>query len=286
MFSWYDFIYDNDWISFRPEGVSYPFYLCDAAIGISPDVSEYTARTPAFIDCLLLAIEKQKEIFSEEAIANRTYLTRYKFKFQPRDGEKYALFQVLETPFLEKGQHGAEHKLYREWYVKELIDAAKKEGEQDAAMRYTDTIASLKLQIARLNEIIQHNSTFERGKAQSVIEELLAKSRKEHEEQMAELRREKAELEKLRQYSDYGYVYLFHDAETGMYKIGKSKNPDNRLSQVRTSTANNIVCFCTIETHEMTTLEAELHQQFATQRIRGEWFSLTDADVQCIKERV
>lgn len=98
-----------------------------------------------------------------------------------------------------------------------------------------------------------------------------------------ELEQFKKELEKDRILDTYGFVYLFHEVGTNCYKIGMSKNPDKRLSGLKTSHSAEIVKIWDIETSDMATLEVELHNKFREKRIRGEWFNLSHEDVDYIK---
>ena len=80
----------------------------------------------------------------------------------------------------------------------------------------------------------------------------------------------------------HGYVYLMHMETTPYYKIGKSVDPEHRIF-TSVILPMDIVLVHSIETDMMSCLEKDLHTYFAVQRIRGEWFELTDADVEYIK---
>lgn len=80
-----------------------------------------------------------------------------------------------------------------------------------------------------------------------------------------------------------GFVYLFQELEgEGLYKIGFSTNPLRRLEQVARSLMVAVELVCSIPTHDMRTLEAELHERFTAVRRRGEWFALGEGDVEFI----
>ena len=86
--------------------------------------------------------------------------------------------------------------------------------------------------------------------------------------------------------ADPGYVYLMRAVapEVNWYKIGLSIDPNFRLktfNAIKLPFAIELVC--TIQTTSMRELERHLHQRFADQRVRGEWFDLDDADVEYIE---
>jgi hypothetical protein len=82
-----------------------------------------------------------------------------------------------------------------------------------------------------------------------------------------------------------GYIYLIHIKRTPFYKIGMSKDPDERL---RNLFGVQIPFVVTVEhiikTDNMALLESSLHEYFANRRIRtGEFFYLEPRDVAMIK---
>lgn len=79
-----------------------------------------------------------------------------------------------------------------------------------------------------------------------------------------------------------GFVYLLQ-SPTGVFKIGHTKNPNNRLQTFNVKLPFEVEYICVIQTLDMRALERELHTHFSTQRINGEWFKLTPEDVDYIK---
>lgn len=79
-----------------------------------------------------------------------------------------------------------------------------------------------------------------------------------------------------------GYVYVVK-SPTGAYKIGKSKDPDNRLRTFSVKLPFEVEYVCVIPTDDMNGLERDLHSRFSDKRENGEWFNLTDTDIQYIK---
>lgn len=70
-------------------------------------------------------------------------------------------------------------------------------------------------------------------------------------------------------------TYLMKDSNTNYTKIGKSINPQKRESTLQSEKP-------TIELLKVCDdlVETELHKKYASNRIRGEWFDLSDNDIQ------
>lgn len=77
-----------------------------------------------------------------------------------------------------------------------------------------------------------------------------------------------------------GYVYLF-SAVGGFYKIGASKNPNERLLSFAFLPFEIKIAHA-IKTDDAAWLESFYHQVFADKHIVGEWFKLTPEDVAAI----
>ena len=82
------------------------------------------------------------------------------------------------------------------------------------------------------------------------------------------------------------YVYLMKDISNGYFKIGISNTPEyrERTLQSEKPTIEMLACkkFPTRKIAE--SIESALHTAYSQQRLRGEWFNLTDADVAAIIE--
>lgn len=76
-----------------------------------------------------------------------------------------------------------------------------------------------------------------------------------------------------------GYVYVFENA--GLRKIGSSKKPQVRLRALRTA-APSIEAIHHIPSLRYRELELLLHRHFADKRVVGEWFKLSDDDMDFI----
>lgn len=85
---------------------------------------------------------------------------------------------------------------------------------------------------------------------------------------------------------DWCYVYLMKDTSNGYHKIGISNTPEyrERTLQSEKPTIEMLACkkFPTRKIAEA--IESALHTAYSQQRLRGEWFNLTDADVAVIIE--
>lgn len=72
------------------------------------------------------------------------------------------------------------------------------------------------------------------------------------------------------------YIYLMRNNRNGYYKIGFSKNPSARERTLQSEEPD-----ITLIRQWPGTMfdEVALHAKFEAQRIRGEWFKLSDADI-------
>ena len=80
-----------------------------------------------------------------------------------------------------------------------------------------------------------------------------------------------------------GYVYLITDGS--YYKIGLTRNePYKRLAQLQTGTVHklSIVDYGLYE--NCSSMESYLHQKYSNKRAGGEWFNLSEDEVNAIKK--
>lgn len=75
-----------------------------------------------------------------------------------------------------------------------------------------------------------------------------------------------------------GCLYIAFDPHTLLFKIGQSKNPDQRLKvfQLSNPDLDWLIVFPYETGHNP---ELELHKHFASKRIRREWFALNYDDI-------
>ena len=83
----------------------------------------------------------------------------------------------------------------------------------------------------------------------------------------------------------FTWIYLIHDPFTGLYKIGRSDNPDRRMADLKEEATlgpapKNYQLINAWLCEER--MEYQLHKEFADRRRRGEWFELYPGDVDFI----
>lgn len=75
-------------------------------------------------------------------------------------------------------------------------------------------------------------------------------------------------------------IYLARQEGTSLYKIGITKNnPKDRILQLQTGNAIPLLLVETFETAHDFKMETALHAEFSTKRMEGEWFELSQAEV-------
>ena len=85
---------------------------------------------------------------------------------------------------------------------------------------------------------------------------------------------------------DSCYVYLMVDTSNGYHKIGISNHPEYRERTLQSEKPTiEKLCAKRFPTRQIATaIESALHASFATKRIRGEWFDLSEDEVAQIIE--
>jgi hypothetical protein len=73
-------------------------------------------------------------------------------------------------------------------------------------------------------------------------------------------------------------TYLMLDSNTGFIKIGKSKKPQHREKTLQSEKPTIKILFIIDKD-----IEKELHDEYSCNRVRGEWFNLTNRDIEDIK---
>ena len=76
-----------------------------------------------------------------------------------------------------------------------------------------------------------------------------------------------------------GYVYLLL-AKNGLVKIGRSVNPRSRIDGIISTAPTHVGLYHLIQTHDMFGLERHLHLRFEESRHHGEWFRISDPDLE------
>lgn len=90
--------------------------------------------------------------------------------------------------------------------------------------------------------------------------------------------------ERLRKLRAFVYVYGgdFREAGLSLYKIGYSKNPVRRVASWPLMPWR-CSFVATIPTYQPRKVEDYLHRLFAGKRLRGEWFILSEEDIESIR---
>lgn len=81
-----------------------------------------------------------------------------------------------------------------------------------------------------------------------------------------------------------GYVYLLK-ADNGLTKIGMTKELGQRMTHFTTKLPYGIEMIATIKTNDYRELESVLHDKFSKVRKNGEWFDLSDSDIEYVKSK-
>jgi len=77
------------------------------------------------------------------------------------------------------------------------------------------------------------------------------------------------------------YIYVTK-ADFG-FKIGRTSRPDKRPLQVAGNCPIKLEVVVLLEVEDMRKAESRLHSHFAEKHLRGEWFALTEADIEFIR---
>lgn len=75
-----------------------------------------------------------------------------------------------------------------------------------------------------------------------------------------------------------GYIYIIK-ADTGHYKIGRTKNVPKRLNFFGVRLPFAIELCWSIKVDDMYRFESWLHRYFKNERVNGEWFNISDFDL-------
>lgn len=88
------------------------------------------------------------------------------------------------------------------------------------------------------------------------------------------------EVKKLKNHPSKMRTYLMKDLNTGLYKIGRSKNPAARESTLQSEKPTIKMVKVWEED-----IEKELHRMYEKERVRGEWFNLSEIQVKFITSK-
>ena len=71
------------------------------------------------------------------------------------------------------------------------------------------------------------------------------------------------------------FVYLIFSEESGIYKVGVSKNPEKRLKQLQTGNGEKLVLKNKYESEHYNQIEKYFHSMYSPEKKVGEWFKFT-----------
>lgn len=75
-------------------------------------------------------------------------------------------------------------------------------------------------------------------------------------------------------------IYLARQEDSDLYKIGiTKKTPEKRLKELQTGNAAPLLLIEQFQTKHNFKMETALHAEFASKRMEGEWFVLSEDDV-------
>jgi hypothetical protein len=80
------------------------------------------------------------------------------------------------------------------------------------------------------------------------------------------------------------YVYLFRE-EHGAVKIGVSSRWKRRLYEIGRTLPYELEAVGIIETDRARDIEQHLHKQYEGHKIKGEWFNISDSEIQAIIDK-
>lgn len=151
----------------------------------------------------------------------------------------------------------------------ELIDIAVDKGREFIP-------ASMLMEASGLYSAIRDSG----GDCGADLKEIVRIAREEirdREQEKDEAHAERRQLKKRQ-----GYVYLIK-AENGLYKIGRSNDPANRRKTFGIKLPFKVDFEAIILRDDMVAAECELHERFKHRRVDGEWFDLSNEEVEQIK---
>lgn len=74
-------------------------------------------------------------------------------------------------------------------------------------------------------------------------------------------------------------VYLIHQTNSNLYKVGVSKHVRKRLKENQTGNGNTLKIISSVPSEIAYKVETLIHKRWQNKRQVGEWFELTEGDV-------
>lgn len=78
----------------------------------------------------------------------------------------------------------------------------------------------------------------------------------------------------------FGFIYLIRSGVSNRYKIGISKNVPSRLNTLQTGNPEMLSLLRAFPAIDALKQEQDLHSHYGEKRVNGEWFVLTEYDVE------
>ena len=76
-----------------------------------------------------------------------------------------------------------------------------------------------------------------------------------------------------------GYVYFIRDMALGYTKIGIADDYRKRIQSLQTSCPQDLRCLAIIQSPDFKSIEKTLHKKYKYRHHRGEWFTVSDAEI-------
>lgn len=89
-------------------------------------------------------------------------------------------------------------------------------------------------------------------------------------------------LPQRRKHKRSSILYLIRESLTNATKIGIASNLESRLSSLQTGSVQELSVLAYFPIKGAKTQENHLHQRYAHKHVRGEWFDLSDDDIETI----
>lgn len=281
---------------------AFVFYEHD--IAICPDAEE--VGTLAFAEAFNQARLCHREYFDDslddsersgDAIRWREMNPRYESKLVMglRDvkGElldtdwAYRTLYIYDCPWIREHPEEkpiVEHYMPVSWHKKEIntlkaqMGSAVSEKELEVISRLANTAADSRL--SDVEDIIKKHI---RSNVRKHIEDAVSLGLKEAVTETAETINQRKHLRPTPIEDRAGWVYVLKQIGGENYKIGHTKNLDDRMYLFRVKLPFKVEFEITIQTADRRKLETELHNHFKDKRVDGEWFTLSNEDLDYIR---
>lgn len=133
--------------------------------------------------------------------------------------------------------------------------------------------------LAKLKDAIAETERFSEGEREQINQEWRERQREENRRRYAEFS-DSAETGGSRPNSR---IYIMLNERNGMVKIGMSKSPRTRERTLQSQEPEVKMIYCSERFYSWTD-EQSIHAKFSAKRVRGEWFSLNEEEIDAVKE--